>query len=89
MTPMLRDLGIDQFSLGCESAFFVNAHQPTAAGDISRKDGRQPTFDASPRSRRIENISFSSANCHNIPLQYCRNAPRRWRTDPKGSNRRG
>jgi hypothetical protein len=39
---------------GCESAFFVDPNQLTVAGDISCEDGGQPTFDASPRSRRIE-----------------------------------
>ena len=46
---MLCDLGIDDIAPvrleRCESTLLVNAHQPTVAGDIGRKDRRQPPFD--------------------------------------------
>ena len=45
---MLGDLGIDDFAPAClecsKSAFLVDAHQPTVAGDIGSKDRSQPPF---------------------------------------------
>src|SRR5262245_41431835 len=47
---MLSDFGIKNFAPGRlergESAFLVNAHQPTVAGDIGCEDGSQPPVDA-------------------------------------------
>jgi hypothetical protein len=48
-TPMLGDLGIDEFTANRaqrrQGALFIRAHQPRIAGDIDRQNGRQSSLD--------------------------------------------